>query len=354
MSQNQTIGLTAGIDVAIPCYQYGRFLRDCVMSVLGQGLRHLRVLIIDNASADDSVEVAQQLATEDRRVEVRVHRRNLGPHASFNEAIDWASSKYFMILCADDLLAPGALARAATAMERHPEVGFAYGRAAALGPQASIQNLSLGNGDEPWQIVAGGDLLARFCRDGVNHIPGPSTVVVRTAAQRLAGYYRPELPHTDDFEMWMRLASLAPAAKTEACLGILRFHESARSALARRAQAAPYHQPPAMPWHDEAAFESFFAHEGRSLPGAKRLHQLARRSLAERAYWAGVAHLCRGQIGASRDLLKFAFGHRPSTAFLPPVSYLFRRDDAASRIVSVASDTVRWLRAALGPIPANG
>jgi glycosyltransferase involved in cell wall biosynthesis len=290
MSDHQS-GVTAGVDVVIPCYQYGRFLRDCVRSVLTQGIGDIRVLIIDNASTDGSVEVARQLAAEDPRVELVARPRNLGPHASFNEGIDWAKATYFMVLCADDLLAPDALARVVPVMERHPDVGFAYGRAAALLPGEPMPVLDTSLWNAPWQIVAGQDLIERFCGDGVNHVPGPSTVVVRTAVQKAAGYYRTALPHTDDFEMWMRLAHLGPAARTQADLAILRFHGSARSAAARRVQSAPYHQPPAMPWHDEAAFESFFAHERAALPEATRLHRLARRNLGERAYWAAVAHL---------------------------------------------------------------
>ena len=64
----------ASVDVVIPCYQYGRFLRDAVTSVLSQGISQLRVLVIDNASTDNSLEVATQLALEDRRVEVIAHR----------------------------------------------------------------------------------------------------------------------------------------------------------------------------------------------------------------------------------------------------------------------------------------
>ena len=99
-------------------------------------------------------------------------------------------------------------------------------------------------------------------------------------------------------------------------------------------------RPPALPWEDEAAFESFFTHEGSSLPEAPRLYRLAKRSLAERAYWAAVAHVCRGQIGASRELLKFALGRRPSFAMVPPVGYLFRREDTVGRVISVASEMV--------------
>ena len=346
MPQNQPDGVTPVIDVAIPCYQYGRFLRDCVTSVLTQGIADVRVLIIDNASTDDSVKMAQQLAAEDRRVEVVAHQRNLGQHASFNEGIDWASAKYSMLLCADDLLAPGALARAVSIMERHPDVGFVYGRAEHT--PHPVPGLDPDLRDCPWQIVAGQDMIARFCRDGVNHVPGPSAVVVRTAAQRLAGHYRTALPHTDDFEMWMRLARLGPAARTDACQAILRLHQSSRKTLA--CQDYTCERPPALPWEDEAAFESFFAHEGSSLPEAARLYRLAKRSLAERAYWAAVAHMCRGQIGPSRELLKFALRRRPSCAMVPPLGYLFRRDDAASRAISVIAEMVRWRRP---PAPAR-
>ena len=47
------------IDVAIPSYNYGRYLRDCVESVLSQEGVVLRVLIVDNASTDDSPQIAR-------------------------------------------------------------------------------------------------------------------------------------------------------------------------------------------------------------------------------------------------------------------------------------------------------
>ncbi len=68
----------AKIDIAIPCYQYGRFLGQCLESVLSQDVGDLRVLVIDNASADNSVEVAQEFARKDPRVGVVVHPKNSG------------------------------------------------------------------------------------------------------------------------------------------------------------------------------------------------------------------------------------------------------------------------------------
>ena len=48
---------------------------------------------IDNASTDNSLEIARQLSAEDDRVQVVTHPRNLGHIASFNEGIDWAGSE---------------------------------------------------------------------------------------------------------------------------------------------------------------------------------------------------------------------------------------------------------------------
>jgi glycosyltransferase involved in cell wall biosynthesis len=342
MSEIKRKRLQAGVDVAVPCYQYGRFLRECVASVLNQDLRNVRVLIIDNASTDNSVEVAQQLAAEDRRVEVVAHRRNLGQHASFNEGIDWARSSYFLILCADDLLAPGALARAVTVMQRRPDVHLTYGRALGIQLDKPFPRIGLDEHTAEWSVLQGRELLERFCRTGRNHIRGP-TAIVRTSVQKHVGYYRPELPHKDDFELWMRFSRVGNVAETDAWQGIYRSH-----LFNQCATVSDIHE-----WnlHFEAAFESFFRHEGAFISDSRPLQRLARKSLAERAYWCAFSALCRGQIGTCLNLLKFAVRLRPSTAILPPLSYLLHREDTVRRILSIASEVVGVSRGSAGPGP---
>jgi glycosyltransferase involved in cell wall biosynthesis len=323
--------LMASVDVAVPCYQYGRYLHGCVTSVLSQEIQDLRVLIIDNASTDNSVEVARQLAAEDRRVEVVAHPTNQGQHASFNEAIDWAKSDYFMILCADDLLARGALPRACSVMERRPDVVLSYGRTLFVSSSDPIPALDERLQEEQWRILSGRELLERFCNTG-RGLSGPM-VIVRTSAQKQVGYYRPELPHTDDFELWMRFACLGGAAETHAVQTISRMHFENRSG-----GIFNVHQ-----WnlHCEAAFESFFAREGASAPEAKGLHQVARRNLAERAYWGGIANLLRGDRHLGLELLRFAFSRSPRIIVIPPLGHLFRRDDVFDKLIEVAATAAR-------------
>src|SRR5438067_2341316 len=115
------------VDVIVPCYKYGRFLRESVESVLDQDGVDVRVLIIDDASVDDTRDVGRALA-EDPRVEYRRHAVNRGHIATYNEGIDWASADYALLLSADDMLTPGAFSRATRLMDEHPEIGFTFGR----------------------------------------------------------------------------------------------------------------------------------------------------------------------------------------------------------------------------------
>jgi glycosyltransferase involved in cell wall biosynthesis len=319
----------ASVDIAIPCYQYGRYLRQCVESVLAQGVPDVRVRIIDNASTDDSVAIARQLAREDARIEVVARSANLGPHASFNEGVDWATADYFMVLCADDMLTPGALSRAVSVMEQHPNVAFAYGTDVHLGDNAPLPVIETDAAEPPWLLSAGREFIEDRCRNPERYI-AHGMVLVRTSAQKRAGHYRPQLPHADDFEMLLRLACLGGVAFTPAAQGIKRMHAANRTSdyLAERTRALV---------ELLAALQSFFANEGRSLPDAERLLRLGRRGIAERAYWCGVKDLASGHRSGI-ELLRLAFRLSPATAVVPPVRYFLRLDKPFSYVGRVLAE----------------
>ncbi|MGY4472207.1 glycosyltransferase involved in cell wall biosynthesis [Bradyrhizobium sp. LB9.1b] len=108
----------SSVDIVVPCFRYGHFLRECVESVLAQSGPELRVLIIDDASPDNTAEVAEELARSDPRVDYRRHTSNQGLIATANEGIAWARADYMLLLSADDYLLPG----------RPCEIGRADGR----------------------------------------------------------------------------------------------------------------------------------------------------------------------------------------------------------------------------------
>jgi glycosyltransferase involved in cell wall biosynthesis len=332
------------IDVAIPNYQYGRYLRECVESVLSQGVPELRVLIIDNASTDNSAEVAQQLAADDARVHFVRHRANLGHHASFNEAIDWAAADSFLLLCADDKLAPGALSRYLPLFDQNPQVNLAFGRSATLGPTMAVESEA---SPVRWTVSPARSLLDRFCRMGTSCICS-CAAVVRTSTMKQVGHFRSTLPYTDDFEFWMRVAlSEGQVAETSAALALLRVHGDARSASIRADLSRDIA-------NCEAAFDSFFANEGANLPDAARLKRWAARALVGRSYWSGISQACRGEPANAVRLLRYAVQRSWGTALLPPFDHLLHMEQPIARIAAVLDEAWNGTAAKAGRKNATG
>jgi hypothetical protein len=206
--------------VFVPCYRYGHFLRECVESVLSQSGVSVRVLIIDDASPDDTAEVAAALASEDPRVSLVRHLENKGHIATYNEGIEWASANYMLLLSADDYLLPGALSRAAGLMDAHPEVGFAFGNAIELsdsGTETPIIKSIIG----AVRILEGREFIEM---SGAENLVTTCTAVVRTELQKRLGGYRDGLPHTGDMEMWLRFAVHASVGFISAYQGVYRQH----------------------------------------------------------------------------------------------------------------------------------
>jgi glycosyltransferase involved in cell wall biosynthesis len=214
----------SSVDVIVPCYRYAQFLRQCVESALDQADVQVRVLILDDASPDNTPEVGAELAREDSRVTYRRHDVNKGHIATYNEGIEWASADYMLLLSADDYLLPGALQRAAEVLDAHPEVGLAFGRAAGLQDgetkfeMGSLGGRSYSNG---MRILTGQEFIDV---SGATCIVPTATAVVRTAVQKRVGGYRADLPHAGDMEMWLRFAANGSVCALDSLQAVYRMH----------------------------------------------------------------------------------------------------------------------------------
>ncbi len=273
------------VSVVVPCFRYGRFLPACVESVLTQDGVEVRVLIIDDASPDDSADVAKRLAASDDRIEVAVHEVNRGHIATYNEGLlDWAEGQYSVLLSADDLLTPGALKRAVGVLERDRQLGFVYGRPVRFADGVLPPARTRMTGVNTWNGI---DWLRRVCRLRHSVISTPE-VVVRTALQKQLGGYLPELPHTGDIEMWLRFAAHANVAYIKgADQAYYRMHSS--NMTHARVPVVDLQQR-------KAAFDVIFQHHGSRIPGAEGIRAELNRGLAREALWAACSAYDRRQL----------------------------------------------------------
>jgi glycosyltransferase involved in cell wall biosynthesis len=277
----------SSVSVVIPCYKYGHFLEEAVASVLDdqEGV-DVRVLIIDDASPDDSAEVARKIAARDPRVEVIVHAANKGNIATFNEGLlDWAEGDYCILMSADDQLTPGALRRARDLLDAHPNVGFVYGRALYFMSGAPLPMAR--TKVRGWSVWPGQRWVEHRFRQAENPITSPE-IVVRTSLQKRVGGYDPGLPKAADMEMYMRLATNADVGFIRGVdQAFYRLHgknmSSTVSALADLRQR-------------RLVFETVLDRYGERLPDAKRLSGIVHRKLGLEALWAAGRVHDRGRM----------------------------------------------------------
>jgi hypothetical protein len=306
------------VSVIVPCYNYARYLPDCVASVMTQQGVDVEVLIIDDASSDDSADVARQLAHRYDRVEARTHASNAGHIATYNEGLTWARGDFTVLLSADDLLIAGALSRAVAVFAQHAEVGVVYGRAVRF-----VE----GNGPPPRpsfrpggrQVWSGRQWIESRCRLGWVGIVSPE-VVVRTPLQREVGGYRANLPHSGDGEMWLRLASRAAVAYVDSDHAYYRVHAEnmSKSFTSTLVDAR----------HRKAAFDAVAGYWATFLPDATDLHRRALRGLASDLLWRACRAYDRGAV----DSLQVEELTRAAIAVYPQATRLANYRRLATRI----------------------
>src|SRR3954470_12776257 len=83
----------------VPCYNYGRFLAQAVDSLLSQTLDAIEVIVVDDASTDNTGEILQRYAGEPR-VRVICHLENKGHIYSYNEGLALARGEFVGLLSA--------------------------------------------------------------------------------------------------------------------------------------------------------------------------------------------------------------------------------------------------------------
>ena len=212
------------ISVTIPSYNYVQYLREAVESAATQTGADVEVVIIENASTDGSVDLARELAAEYANVRLVEHRENFGIMSSLNRCRDEVRGEYAVLLCADDRLVPGVLARSLAVMEEHPEVGIAYGPVVPFHDEEEVDPAVMAAPVRPAIVYPGERWIAHCARIGTIKIYTPE-VLARTSVLNEAGRLDPACPKTSDFNMWLRVAIRSDVAYVPGPpLAMFRFH----------------------------------------------------------------------------------------------------------------------------------
>jgi glycosyltransferase involved in cell wall biosynthesis len=119
------------LSIVIPCYNYARFLPDCLNSVLQQvNPPDFEVVIVDDGSTDNTGEVLD--AITDPRVRIVRHARNRGHVVTINEALPLARGAIVARIDPDDRYHPGFMAAVCERLAANPSASLVYGNATII------------------------------------------------------------------------------------------------------------------------------------------------------------------------------------------------------------------------------
>jgi glycosyltransferase involved in cell wall biosynthesis len=194
------------VSVCVPTFNRAALLRETVDSVLSQRFGDFELIILDNASADDTEAMVRSF--RDPRIVYRRQARNRGARWNWGDCLTAGRGRYLAVLADDDLMTADNLARKVAVLERNPAVGLVHSKYDVIDAAGQVvrANTNWGHGRERTAdaVDPGQDVLEEMLFT-VNSINACTAVFRRACVERLGGITH-RLRWAYDWEYWMRIA----------------------------------------------------------------------------------------------------------------------------------------------------
>jgi glycosyltransferase involved in cell wall biosynthesis len=182
------------ISVLMPVYNCRRTVAEAMECILAQTLGDLELIVVDDGSSDDSMNVIQEIAARDGRVRA-VRQDNQGVGAALNTALDLACGKYLARMDADDLTVPERFAEQVVFLEKEPGITLVGGWHRTFGGEES----------RVFEFPANAARLKAtlLFRNPISH----PTVMMRRRAFVANGWrYQNRKRFPEDYDLWVTIA----------------------------------------------------------------------------------------------------------------------------------------------------
>lgn len=203
------------VSIVLPCYNGAALLGEAINSCLNQTFKDWELIIINDCSTDNTLEVATSYAEKDKRIKVFTNEKNSKLPASLNNGFRRAVGEYWTWTSDDNLLHPTMLEEMVNYLDEHDEVGFVvadYNIIDLSGNVVSVVNI-------PNDI--------QICLQ-LNNYVGASFMYRKKYAIQV-GDYNEDLFLVEDYDYWIRLNNVCKLNRLPKCLYSYRKHEGSLS-----------------------------------------------------------------------------------------------------------------------------
>jgi len=190
------------VTVRIPSYNHEKYIHACIESVLNQTFTDFEIVIIDDCSTDNSVEVIRRF--QDPRIKLDVLPRNSGMNVAVERCMQLSSGKYVANLSSDDLWAPTKLAQQVTFLEQHPEFDAVFTQVQIVGENGNALSSREFANPFDYENRSPEEWLRRFFYFG-NCLCNPSVMIRREVYEKF-GYQDKRFISLSDFDLWVKLS----------------------------------------------------------------------------------------------------------------------------------------------------
>lgn len=205
-------GKPINVSIVIPVYKVSAYIADCLRSVCAQTYPHIEVILVNDATPDDSMEQAapwiQQMQERGYAVQVVNHPENKGLSAARNTGIKAATTEWVYFLDSDDELTPQCIEWMVEQVKLHPSVDFVIGGIKVVGSNWSYpltcrpyvdtnREILQDYTASKWYVMAWNHLYRKsyllehnlFFREGLLHEDELYSFQVATTARAMATVY---------------------------------------------------------------------------------------------------------------------------------------------------------------------
>lgn len=185
------------LSVIVPNFNHAQFLPRSLGAIVSQSAPPLEVLVMDDASTDNSVEVIEALAKEHHNIRLVRNEKNLGVMANVNRGISLAQGQYVLSSGADDEVAPGFFEKSLSLLAQHPEAALSCSVGDYREAQTGVRwYWGVGMAGSP--VFLSPEQLAQLERMGKLFI-APNSVIYKKSALNQAGNFVPDLKFCADW-----------------------------------------------------------------------------------------------------------------------------------------------------------
>lgn len=189
------------LSVVMTSYNYGAFIGAALDAIFEQSYQPDEVIIVDDASTDNSVQIIQSFARRFPTVRLLQNERNLGAVITANRGLQAATGEYVYAAGADDRILPGFFARSMALLAQHPTAALSCGDTMLTYDDSPTEIAAAAGFGTAEGFIAPSALVQTLRRNNV-HIWG-NTVIMKRQILVETGSWMPELcSDADRFIVW--------------------------------------------------------------------------------------------------------------------------------------------------------